>query len=85
MLLHRINPEKNEARYYRVEVRSCLASPYAVYRIWGRISRRRSGFVITPCISAAEAKALARQLVRRKIKRGYIPVKDKGFLRGKNG
>lgn len=76
MLLHRINPEKNEARYYRVEVGPCISSLYAIHRIWGRIGRRRSGFLIMPCASAEEAETLAGQLVQRKVKRGYVLVED---------
>jgi predicted DNA-binding WGR domain protein len=76
MLLHRINPEKNEARYYRVEVRPCISSFYAVHRVWGRIGRRRSGFLIMPCGSAEEAKVLAEKVARRKLKRGYIAVEE---------
>ena len=30
MLLHPINPKKNEARYYRVEVGPCINSFYAI-------------------------------------------------------
>jgi predicted DNA-binding WGR domain protein len=76
MLLHRINPEKNEARFYLVEAGPSLVDPYAVIRLWGRIGGHQRGMV-TPCASAAEAEALTRRLVRRKIKRGYILVKDK--------
>jgi predicted DNA-binding WGR domain protein len=39
MLLHRINPEKNEARYYRVEVRPYISGLHPPG--WGRIGRRR--------------------------------------------
>lgn len=76
MLLHRINPEKNEARYYRVEVGPCIHSLYAVHRVWGRIGRRRSGFLIMPCASAEEAKVLAEKLAKRKLKRGYMVVES---------
>jgi predicted DNA-binding WGR domain protein len=75
MLLHRINPEKNEARFYLVEVGPSLLDPWAVIRLWGRIGGQQKGLV-TPCQSDTEAEALARRLVRRKLKRGYIIVRE---------
>jgi predicted DNA-binding WGR domain protein len=84
VLLHRINSEKNEARFYLVEVGPSLVDPYAVIRLWGRIGGHQRGMV-TPCTSEAEAETLAGRLVRRKIKRGYVPVKDKRLLKGQNG
>lgn len=83
-LLHRINPEKNEARYYRITVGPCLAGPYAVIWVWGRIGRRRSGFLIRVCTSAVEAEALAARSVQRRLRRGYVEVKEElrdGFYR----
>lgn len=75
MLLHRINPEKNEARFYLVEVGPSLLDPWAVIRLWGRIGGQQKGLV-TPCQSATEAEALAGRLVRRKLKRGYTIVRE---------
>jgi predicted DNA-binding WGR domain protein len=76
MLLHRINSEKNEARFYLVETGSSLVDPYAVIRLWGRIGGHQRGMV-TPCRSAIEAEALATKLVRRKLKRGYKLVAER--------
>jgi predicted DNA-binding WGR domain protein len=73
VLLHRINSEKNEARFYLVETGPSLVDLYAVIRLWGRISGHQRGMV-TPCRSAVEAEALAAKLVRRKLKRGYLVV-----------
>src|SRR5512139_2998940 len=70
MLLHRINPEKNEARFYLVEVGTSLLDPYVVWRLWGRIGGAQRG-MITTCPSAEAAETLAERLVQRKIKRGY--------------
>jgi predicted DNA-binding WGR domain protein len=84
VLLHRINSEQNEARFYLVETGSSLVDPYAVIRLWGRIGGHQRGMV-TSCESAEEAEALAGRLARRKIKRGYVPVKDKRLLKGKSG
>lgn len=78
-LLQRLNPDRNERRYYRVEVGPCIGSRYAVHRVWGRIGHRRSGFLITPCIGEAEAQRLAEKWIARKLKRGYLkgPVGSK--------
>lgn len=73
MLLHRINPEKNEARFYLVEAGSSLLDPYVVWRLWGRIGGHQRG-MITPCTSAEAAETLAERLVRRKMRRGYVRV-----------
>jgi predicted DNA-binding WGR domain protein len=73
-LLHRLNPEKNEARYYRVDVGPCVIADHAVHRVWGRIGRRRSGFMINPCTNEAEAQGLAGRLVAVKVKRGYTII-----------
>ncbi|MCL4299496.1 MAG: WGR domain-containing protein [Anaerolineae bacterium] len=72
MLLHRINPEKNEARFYLVIVAPTLLDSIAVWRVWGRIGGAQRS-KIDPCGSAAEAEKLAEALIRRKIKRGYKP------------
>lgn len=72
MLLHRINPERNEARFYLVEVGPSLFDPYAVLRVWGRIGGAQQSKV-TPCMSAAEAQKMAGQLIRRKLNRDYKP------------
>lgn len=83
MLLHRIDPAGNEARFYLVVTSPSLFDPYAVIRVWGRIGGHQRG-MITPCVSAEEAERLAGQLIQRKVKRGYIPVKGEDF-EGKNG
>jgi predicted DNA-binding WGR domain protein len=74
-LLQRINPDRNERRYYRVEIGPCVGYPIAVHRVWGRLGRRRSGFLITPCADEAEALRLAETLITRKLKRGYKIVR----------
>jgi predicted DNA-binding WGR domain protein len=73
VLLHLINPEKNQKRFYLVMTGPTLFEPFAVIRWWGRIDGH-SQEMITPCESAAAAEAFAKELVEKKIKRGYIPV-----------
>jgi predicted DNA-binding WGR domain protein len=69
-LLHRIDPDLNMARFYRVEVTPDLFGQVIVERRWGRIGGggqyRRASY---PSTSSAEAAASA--LVRAKERRGY--------------
>ena len=73
VLLHRINVQKNEARFYLVSVGPSLLDAYAVMRVWGRIGGHQRSMV-SPCASMEEAQTLADRLVRRRIKRGYWVV-----------
>lgn len=50
-----------------------LVDSFAVTRWWGRIDGH-SQEMITPCASDEEAKEVAKKLVEKKIKKGYIPV-----------
>lgn len=73
-LLHKINPDRNQARYYRIRVGPSVVGLYALHRAWGRLGRRRSGFLIQPCADEAEARRLAERLVQAKLRRGYVVV-----------
>lgn len=73
ILLHRINPERNEKRFYRLEVGPALFDPIAVIRYWGRIDGG-SREMITPCASVEAAMKLFRKIGRQKLKGGYIFV-----------
>lgn len=74
-LLHRIDPEKNERRFYLVYAGPGLLDPHAVYRFWGRIGGQQRQ-LLTQCDSPEQAQNLAERLVRRKLKRGYKLVGD---------
>lgn len=74
-LLHRINPEKNEARFYWVAAGPGLLDAWVVMRLWGRVGGHQRGLV-TPCPSAEAAEALAGKLVQKKIKRGYVVIDE---------
>ena len=79
ILLHRIDPERNEKRFYWIQIGPSLLEPYVVLRIWGRIGGQQRGRV-TPCASAAEAGRVAARLVRHRLRRGYRPVTAEGGL-----
>jgi predicted DNA-binding WGR domain protein len=69
-LLHRINPDLNMARFYRIEVMPDLFGQMTVERRWGRIGGRGQYRVASyPSIHTAESAAS--DLVRAKERRGY--------------
>lgn len=73
LLLHRIDPDLNMARFYRVEVTLDLFGQVIVERRWGRIgSRGQHRLASYPSTSSAEAAAS--NLVRVKERRGYKPA-----------
>lgn len=70
-LLHRVDPDLNMARFYRVEVLPDLFGEIIVERRWGRIGGRGQCRAATyPSIPLAEAAASG--LIRAKERRGYL-------------
>ena len=80
-LLHRVNPEKNEARFYFVSFGPALFDPHAVIRVWGRIGGYQR-MLITPCQTPMEARKLAMKLVQRRLKRGYRLIQGAALTNG---
>ena len=78
-LLHRINPERNEHRFYAVQVGPSLFDEHAVLRLWGRIGGYQRQMV-TPCQSPDDAQVLARQLIQRRLQHGYQILKGREHL-----
>lgn len=69
-VLHRIDPDLNMARFYRVEIMPDLFGQVTVERRWGRIGGRGQCRVASyPSICSAEKAASV--LVRAKERRGY--------------
>ena len=69
-LLHRVDPDLNMARFYRVEVLPDLFGEIIVERRWGRIgSRGQCRAASYPSTSLAEAAAS--RLIGTKERRGY--------------
>ena len=69
-LLHRINPAKNEYRFYLVMTGPALFDEHAVIRFWGRIGGHQH-HMVSPCPTADDAARLAARLVQRRLKHGY--------------
>ncbi len=69
-LLHRLDPDRNMARFYRVEVLPDLFGMILVERRWGRIGGKgQSRTAAYPSVPLAEAAASG--LIRAKQRRGY--------------
>lgn len=69
--LTKIDPAKNQARFYIIDVQPTLFGEWALVRQWGRIGaegRKRSRFY--PARPEAEA-AMSSEL-RRRSQRGYV-------------
>ena len=78
VLLHRIDLNLNEKRFYWIQVGPSLIEPYAVLRVWGRLGEQQRSRV-TPCASPAEAQLVAQRLVQKRLKRGYqVVLTDEG-------
>lgn len=72
-LLHRVDPDLNMARFYRIEVLPDLFGAIIVERRWGRIGGRGQCRAASyPSTSLAETAAC--ELVRAKVRRGYRVV-----------
>ena len=72
-MLHRIDPEVNMARYYRVDVAPTLFGETSVLRTWGRIGTLGRTTVET-CTTRRAAEASAEGTLRAKSRRGYRAV-----------
>ncbi|MEM7028002.1 MAG: WGR domain-containing protein [Chloroflexota bacterium] len=70
VLLHRINPDKNEKRFYWIQIGPSLVDDWAVIRIWGRIGQNQT-VLVTPCPDEATALKLGQRLLRKRLKRSY--------------
>jgi predicted DNA-binding WGR domain protein len=70
-VLHRVDPDLNMARFYRVEVLPGLFGEIIVERCWGRIGGRgQCRSASYPSLPSAEAAAVG--LIRLKERRGYL-------------
>jgi predicted DNA-binding WGR domain protein len=71
LVLTKIDPEQNMARFYVLHVQPTLFGEFALVREWGRIgggSRRRSVFYS----SETEAKAAFDREFKRRQRRNYV-------------
>jgi|tagenome__1003787_1003787.scaffolds.fasta_scaffold15123776_1 predicted DNA-binding WGR domain protein len=69
--LFRVDPERNMARFYKVDIQPTLFGEWAVIREWGRIGR--CGTVRHTAYETVSAAQSARdRQCGKKLKRGYV-------------
>lgn len=71
-LIH-VDPERNMARFYGIEVQPTLFGEVSVLRNWGRIGTQGRGMMVTYEDENQAAVAL-QKLDKQKRRRGYIAV-----------
>jgi predicted DNA-binding WGR domain protein len=71
--LHRIDPDRNMARFYCVDVAPTLFGEVSVLRTWGRIGTQ-GRMSLETCATPGEAETVAARTLRQKAQRGYRKV-----------
>ena len=74
VLFERVNPTRNESRFYYLAWQSTLFDAGAVERLWGRKGETQREMA-TPYTTLDEAWPLLRRLIRTRLRRGYRVVK----------
>lgn len=70
--LHRVDPDRNMARFYTMMVQPSLFGEWCLVREWGRIGSP-GRVVSTPYPSPALAEAALDRWQQQKQQKGYIP------------
>jgi predicted DNA-binding WGR domain protein len=79
LLLERVNPEKNENRFYYLAWQPSLFADGAIVRSYGRKNGQRRTLTPLPYSSLAEAWTLIRTIVRRRLRNGYKIVEPRKY------
>ncbi len=77
ILLRRIRPERNERRFYAIEITTDLFGCLLLSRNWGRIGTA-GRLRLDPQTDVEAARIALEEIVRAKIKRGYKPLTSWG-------
>jgi len=72
-LFERVNPERNERRFYYLSWQATLFNEGSVVRLWGRKGETQREMA-TPFTSLVEAWPLLRRVIRSRLRRGYRVV-----------
>lgn len=70
IVLFRVDPAVNMARFYRIEILPTLFGEVSVLRNWGRIGTQ-GRMNIETCATPEEAECTAARTLRQKRRRGY--------------
>jgi hypothetical protein len=71
VLLERVNPAKNAARFYYLAWQATLFETGAVVRVYGRKSGFQRSLTPRPFFSLAEAWPLIRRIIQTRLRHGY--------------
>ncbi|MEO3416168.1 WGR domain-containing protein [Roseovarius sp. CAU 1744] len=71
-LIH-VNPERNMARFYRIDIQPTLFGEMSVLRSWGRIGTKGRAMMVT-FEDADQATEALLKLDKQKRRRGYVAV-----------
>ncbi|MBK5960081.1 hypothetical protein CCR97_17995 [Rhodoplanes elegans] len=72
VVLHRVDPSRNMARFYLMDVQPDLFGGWSFIREWGRIGRGGTLRAL-PCPTQEAAQAALEQQRQAKERRGYAP------------
>ena len=75
LVLHKVDREEDQARYYALVWQPALTGGWVVERTWGRLSSRRRQQKADLVADADLAQALAARHLRRRLQHGYQAVK----------
>lgn len=71
LCLMRVDPDENVDRWYVVTTQPTLFYQHSVVCGWGRRGTQYARWRIIPAESQLQAEAMVREIVERKLKRGY--------------
>ncbi|MCO5159170.1 MAG: WGR domain-containing protein [Aquamicrobium sp.] len=73
LLLHRIDPARNMARYFALAIEPTLFGDHAVIRSWGRLGTQGRQMIELHAEAASARAAFARHAGSKR-RRGYVPA-----------
>jgi len=71
ILFERVNPERNESRYYYLSLQPTLFHSLAIIRVYGRKGVSQREVAPTPVNDLADAWPLIRRVLRTRLQHGY--------------
>lgn len=74
LVLHKVDLEEHQARYYALVWQPALTGGWVVERTWGRLSSRSRQQKAELVVDAEHAQALAARHLRRRLQHGYRAV-----------
>jgi predicted DNA-binding WGR domain protein len=79
LLFERVNPEKNESRFYYLGWQPTLLDEGAVVRLFGRKNGAQRMLTPQPYASLEEAWPLLRAIIKTRLRHGYKIIQPPGY------